>query len=74
MLENFAKIDVERAIDNEPERAVFTVLADIGDRTMEIRIDHRRHGDQQLPGQIGRVRHLHCLNYKPSIVVVVLAV
>ena len=43
----------EELVDDEAHRAVFRVGAHVDDGVREARVRHRRHGDQQLPLQVG---------------------
>ena len=46
------KRHVDRPVDHDAERALFVVLADVGQRLREMRIGHAGHGDQEVMGQI----------------------
>jgi hypothetical protein len=52
LVEQAGQIHVDRAIDDNPQRPVFVVLADIDEGMGKIRVFKRRHGDQEVIGQI----------------------
>jgi len=41
----------DRLVDDDTERAVFVVLADVDERMGKVRIGHAWHGDQEVVGQ-----------------------
>jgi hypothetical protein len=43
---------VDRPVHHQAEGALIVVLAHIGERAGEIRVDHVRHGDQEVIGQV----------------------
>jgi len=57
----FAYIHIHWSVNNYAESAAVAVLADIGDRMLEIRIKHAGHGDQKLTCE--RMRSVYRLVY-----------
>ena len=57
LLEQRRQRHVDRLVDDDAERAVLVVLADVRQRMREMRIGHGRHGDQEMVGQIDRTGH-----------------
>ena len=53
--EQAGQIHVDRAVDDDAQRTVLVVLADIDQGVGKIRIFHRRHGDQEMVGQVDAV-------------------
>ena len=48
LLKYLSRLHVERSVDHETERALGVVLAQIGDRAVEIRVSERRHRNQEV--------------------------
>jgi len=48
-------------IDDQSQRTAGVMLANVGDRLKKVRIGQRRHGDQELVGQIGGFGHGHSI-------------
>jgi hypothetical protein len=61
LVEQAGQIHVDRAIDDNPQRPVFVVLADIDEGMGEIRVFKRRHGNQEV---IGEIYSIHGWNFK----------
>ena len=57
LLEQRGQRHVGRLVDDDAERAVLVVLADVGERVRKMRIRHRRHGDQEVMREIGGRGH-----------------
>ena len=51
-IEQLAKSQISRAIDDEAKRAAVIVVAHIDDRALKVGIRHRGHGDQELMLQV----------------------
>ena len=50
--EQAGKPQFHRAIDDDADRAILVVLADVGQRAGKIRVGHGGHGDQEMIGEI----------------------
>ena len=55
LFEQARQIHVDRPVDDDPKRTAFVVLADVDQRIGEIGIFQRRHGDQEIVGQIDAI-------------------
>jgi hypothetical protein len=55
-----AEIHVDRAVDDQPERALIVVLGNIDQRFGKIRVIHCRHGNEKM---IGEIHALHSRTY-----------
>ena len=53
LLEERGQRHVRRLVDDDAERAVLVVLADVRQRVRKVRVRHRRHGDQEVMREIG---------------------
>ena len=53
LLEQRGERHVRRLVDDDAERAVLVVLADVRQRVRKMRVRHRRHGDQEVMREIG---------------------
>ena len=51
LLEQRRQRHLDRPVDDEAERALGVVLADVGQRMGEVRIRHAGHGDQEMMGE-----------------------
>ena len=56
LLEQRLQVHLDRAVDDDAERALVVVLADEGERLGEMRIRHGGHGDQKV------MREIHLLH------------
>lgn len=52
MLQNFTQLHIQWAVNDEAQRALIIVFADVGDRVKEIGIFETRHGNQEMVGQV----------------------
>ena len=66
LFEDIRKPHVQWPIDDDAERALFVVLPNIGDRLGEVRVRHRRHGDQKLIGEEIRAGHAASIGRNPG--------
>ena len=57
LIEDLAEIHVHRPVDDQAQRPVLRVFADIRDCLLKIRILHRRHGDEQVSAQSAGAVH-----------------
>ena len=57
LLEQRRQRHVDRLVDDDAERAVRVVLADVGQRVRKMRIGHGGHGDQEVMRQIDGRTH-----------------
>jgi hypothetical protein len=61
-LEQPGQAQVDRPVDDNPQRTVLVVLADVDEAVREIGVFQRRHGDQEVVGQVDAV---HGWNFNP---------
>lgn len=67
MVQQLFQRKVERPVDDQSQRPVGVVLADVDDRLEEIGVGQRRHGDQELVGQIGGLGHRHSIGIRSGL-------
>ena len=48
LIEDIAEVEVHRAIDGDPQRALFVMLANISHAVVKVGVSHCRHRNQEV--------------------------
>jgi hypothetical protein len=66
LLEQVAQVDVDRPVDDQPQRPLVVVFAHVDHRAGKIAVLHARHGNEKLVGQIdgGSSVFRHASNFR----------
>src|SRR5689334_24513020 len=66
LLEQRLERHVDRAVHHDAERAALVVLADEGEGAGKIRVRHRRHGDEEVAGEVDRLHWPPVAYFNPT--------